>query len=537
MRRAVVVGSNGAEGSSRLRYAQSDAKRFASVLSHPRCRFDVTVVKSDQAPQDVERSVALVADACDLEDTLVVYFSGHGFVERSSLLLELDKTNRERPLSALRADALVSTMKFARARHKVLILDCCYAGSVFSESQFRSSSGIAMKSVVAAEPSNEGESFVVIVASDRLEFAKELEAKEAGFLTTCICLALGDQMDEADIDGDGAIDLMDLRSWLDTSAKKHNKEYPGDKVPVPFVFGRDRGPLFFTIDPSNWQPYQVAGPNETSFVLLPLRASESEAWLIGRAPVTNKQFRVYVGAGGLREPRGEKYVAEAVSGLSRWQGPYHPWSDETHAEDDQPVVCVDYRGACDYASWLSERTWKKLQRNSVFVSPTEVWDFAAFGRLRPPFDPKIWLQSSCDRRDAPAGADGADAKRNRFGVINLFGCVWQWTSFRQRSWEGPEFGSFVTLGRQPSFPDWELRNLQLRGGSFLDDMSKIDPLLVSGTLADQARTRHSDLGFRLATTVDLKFLPSELRSPLRSAPICAKSANDRDRFARVPPAA
>ncbi|MEV2217378.1 penicillin-binding protein activator [Streptomyces sp. NPDC050997] len=80
----------------------------------------------DQALEEVTR----LAD--EAEDTLLVYYAGHGFVHDLSneLYLALPGTNPDRLYSALRyqdiRELLLSPQ--ARARRKVVILDCCWSG-------------------------------------------------------------------------------------------------------------------------------------------------------------------------------------------------------------------------------------------------------------------------------------------------------------------------------------------------------------------------------------------------------------------------
>ncbi|WP_369169530.1 ABC transporter substrate-binding protein [Streptomyces sp. R28] len=80
----------------------------------------------DQALEEVAR----LAD--EAEDTLLVYYAGHGFVHELSneLYLGLPRTNPRLLYSALRYQDIRELLLApqARARRKVVILDCCWSG-------------------------------------------------------------------------------------------------------------------------------------------------------------------------------------------------------------------------------------------------------------------------------------------------------------------------------------------------------------------------------------------------------------------------
>ncbi|MFE7382726.1 caspase family protein [Streptomyces zhihengii] len=65
------------------------------------------------------------------EDTLVVYYAGHGFLDEDdddSLLLALPGSRRRQHFSALPYEELRRAVRNSGARRKVVILDCCYSG-------------------------------------------------------------------------------------------------------------------------------------------------------------------------------------------------------------------------------------------------------------------------------------------------------------------------------------------------------------------------------------------------------------------------
>ncbi|CAB3888444.1 hypothetical protein LMG3410_03687 [Achromobacter aegrifaciens] len=528
VRRAFVFGSNGPSESGRLQYARDDAKQMAEVLKSHRCGFEVKEPQALEDPSDIEKSINEIAESCSDEDTFIIFFSGHGFVEGAALWLMLDKTTIQRPLrTALHADSIVKAMKFCSARHKILILDCCHAGMVFSESRFKNDVGTRMENVLGQsniETGEAGSSFIAIVASDRLERAREFDALRGSFLTRCICDALGSSFDIADRDRDGAIDLADLRAWFNDRAHAHNVKSPNARVPVPFVFGRERGRLFFTRGPDKWLVSEFSAVNGMDFIVLPFLASKNSVWALGKTPVTNSQYHRFVKENRYEEPVGQHFFEKGRK--SAWAGPFRPWEEEGFFHPDQPVVCVNLKDALAFTLWVN----KIDNRLSQQLAPTDVWDFAAFGAPRPSYEREKWMGLKVhDKSPAPALVSGGHGRVNQYGLIDLFGNVWEWTLLGHHEL----LSRVAMLGRSSDEEDWRERNQQIRGGGFLDDLAIIDPVLSASAMKDGIWTKHSDLGFRLAAEIALDHLPSDVVSRLSSA---SKMPRERP-FRRFPKAA
>ncbi|MFI9310990.1 caspase domain-containing protein [Streptomyces triculaminicus] len=67
-------------------------------------------------------------------DTLLLYYGGHGLLARSGeLTLAATDTNPDRPFSSVPYNDVREVLALSRARRKVLILDCCFAGRAVQE--------------------------------------------------------------------------------------------------------------------------------------------------------------------------------------------------------------------------------------------------------------------------------------------------------------------------------------------------------------------------------------------------------------------
>lgn len=494
-RRAVIIGSNGPKiGDIKLKYAQDDAKRIAAALLHPRCGFEVELLAEPKDPWDIRQAVERMARACGPEDTLVFFFAGHGLPEEGTLLLFLQNSKLDDPFTALHADDLVRAMRFSRAQHKLLIFDCCHAGMVFNDSQWRDVPLPKMDTIVQGLPDEGGgASFVALLASDRLQRARELSKLKGGFLSHWLCEALGDSMPRADNNHDGAIDLSDVKKWLESCAQEHNRKDETSRVPVPFFYGRERGTLYLTLEPKIWQP-KLLRIDGLDFALLPLKAEDDRLWCIGKTPVTNAQYKKFAKATGHREPTGQAWKS-AGGEDGEWIAPFAPWADRSFSSDQKPVVCVDADDVLTYCDWLSFGS----EEHDYIPTPVDVWDFAAFNVPYPDYDRRTWSQKVIyDRQPCPASVSDAKSveRVGRFGTVDLLGNVWEWCSSK-------------TSKRSHSIEE-------LRGGSFLDDLNDERPTALVEQIYGNENCRHSDLGFRVATTIERSSIPDEVWARARA---------------------
>jgi len=133
-----------------------------------------------------------------------------------------------------------------------------------------------------------------------------------------------------------------------------------------------------------------------------------DSFSLGRFPVTNREYRVFVS--DVRAP------------------PPPFWADPMFAAADQPVVGVNWHEAAAYCQWLCERIGQQ------FRLPTEAeWERAARGKLEGALYP--WGDKPPSERpyagyDAKSGGPervGAN-EPNGFGVYDMSEGVHQWCS-------------------------------------------------------------------------------------------------------------
>jgi len=547
MRLAFVIGSNGPDELSPLKYACTDAQLMKASLENPRCGFKVVSPQTEEDPFEIRRQLYKTVESCTSEDSFIFYFSGHGILHKGSLFLLWNNTDLERLGSTAIAIAdILQAFKFCKAHSTLLILDCCHAGAAVQMAGLKKAVGEPVEELV--QPSNH----LVLMASDRLEKTREIENLKGGFLTVNICSALTDNFHKADKDGDGRLSIKELMKWLQRKTLEHNRKFPDKTVPYPYTFGQERGEFHLTSESSLWTPYEIPWIDGSAMVVLPIPYGD---WAIclSKHPVTNAQYRKFVDSARAEEPIGKNYEKdETETERGEWIGPFYPWGSLLFKDPYQPVVCVSFKDALAYCKWVNAVEKGALPKKKNLASekvvdrwttlpPSWVWDLAAFGVDYPIRDSSIWLNSCAQihhNDTSPALIDTEGNRVNAKGISDLFGNIWEWcyeddsqylprnpkSSFLNRRLNLLEDKSIAKLGalhnREIVLPFIAITNhsqpsfQELRGGSFLDDLFRITPFLTSSKLTEGTQTHHSDLGFRIAGAVLVDSLPEEIRAQL-----------------------
>ncbi|SHG15578.1 iron(II)-dependent oxidoreductase [Jatrophihabitans endophyticus] len=229
----------------------------------------------------------------------------------------------------------------------------------------------------------------------------------------------------------------------------------------------------------------------------PAHVVDLAAFRIARVPVTNAEYQRFVDAGGYDEPRwwsARGWAHRQEAGLTAPQfwlgdGSRRRFGSVEALVPDEPVQHVCFFEAEAYAAWAgarlpSEQEWEKAC----------VWDPELGRRRRWPWgaaDPTPALANlgGGSLRPAPVGAypDGASA----YGVEQLIGDVWEWTSSGFEAWPG----FTPMLYRQYSAPFFGGDFRVLRGGSWAVGGNTIRPSFRNWDLPIR---RQIFTGFRLA---------------------------------------
>jgi formylglycine-generating enzyme len=273
----------------------------------------------------------------------------------------------------------------------------------------------------------------------------------------------------------------------------------------------------------------------------PIHRVYVDGFYIDKTDVTNAQFAKFVHATGYvtvaeRTPRAEDFPGAPPENLvagsvvftapdhsvplnnhlqwwsfvhgADWRHPTGPKSN-IQGKDNYPVVQVAYEDAEAYAKWAGQRL------------PTEAeWEFAARGGLagKPfvwgdEFRPKgKWMANTYQGHfpNSDTGDDGhvglaavASFAPNGYGLYDMAGNVWQWTS----DWYRPDYyrqlAASGKVARNPQGPDTSLDPAEPgepkkvhRGGSFLCTDQYCSRYMVGTRGKGEVSTGTNHLGFR-----------------------------------------
>jgi hypothetical protein len=237
---ACVLGSNGPDWDDQLEFAEKDVERIHDTLQNL-CGFSVSLAPTNGDAQDAIREVLRVAGLCQPGDDFVIYFSGHGVLHAGRLFLLWRTTSSAIFDSAIPAKQMMEAIELSRAANKLLILDCCHAGGAVG---FKGAA-VPLEPVLIERGSQ-----LVLCASDKLEFARELQTFEGSFLAFHIANILSSPTKVS-------ISLTDIVAQLRKRAEEHNSANPLEKVPIPFLFGDNRN-TFLIKRPSGSRPVEIA---------------------------------------------------------------------------------------------------------------------------------------------------------------------------------------------------------------------------------------------------------------------------------------
>ncbi|MGW1588800.1 caspase, EACC1-associated type [Streptomyces sp. NPDC002386] len=128
--RAVLFGAHAFDGFPALGGVERNVPALLALLTAPDvgglAEDDCRVLPADSRADDVLDAVADAAG--EAEDLLLVYYAGHGHHTDEGLLLATRKADLDRPHHFVDYARVRDFVAGSRARHKVVIVDCCYAG-------------------------------------------------------------------------------------------------------------------------------------------------------------------------------------------------------------------------------------------------------------------------------------------------------------------------------------------------------------------------------------------------------------------------
>lgn len=251
----VGVGEYAHQAIPPLKYAQRDAEAVYQFLTtrggYPR---DNVLLLTDATPQkptleNIRRALGeFLARQPSREDTVLIYFAGHGAPEVDTVGLESDGLAKYLIPRNADPDSLYSTAFpmdeiqriFARiaAERVVLLLDTCYSGSTGGRTFARQRIRATALSDQFLDRLTRSRGRVIITASGPNEVALELEDLGHGLFTYFLLQALSGK---ADRNSDGVVTVSELYEYLEEKVEQKARAVGGRQRPM--MKGEVEGPL------------------------------------------------------------------------------------------------------------------------------------------------------------------------------------------------------------------------------------------------------------------------------------------------------
>ena len=245
---AVVVGVNQYldRAIPNLRYCVADARLVAETLTK-RCGYlpRNVLLMTDDAPQlhlrplglNLRNQIRAWLQLVERDDTVLVFFSGHGFLDNrgQGFLAPQDCDRNQLGLSGFRTDELRDMLQQCAAQWKILVLDCCHAGSAKGEA----AAGPSAEELGASFRRAEG--LITLASCRRDEQSQEWEARRQGLFTFFLAQGMAGA---ADFDRNGVVDTDELYRYTVNEVRPTAvRELRASQTPVRII-GEDAVGVF-----------------------------------------------------------------------------------------------------------------------------------------------------------------------------------------------------------------------------------------------------------------------------------------------------
>ena len=202
-----------------LRCPVHDVEGMREVLESPELgAFDEVAVLANRPHNEVNFKINEVLNRAQKSDFVLIYYSGHGKLDRSG---RLHLTTSDTRLDVLGATAIswprvVDYLRDAYTTKVAVLLDCCYGGA--AGASFRSTVEDQLQQATQARGT------YVMTAATSTELAREQEHDEYGLFTKHVIEGI--KTGEADLDSDGHISMDDLYRYVQDRLREDGGQQP-----------------------------------------------------------------------------------------------------------------------------------------------------------------------------------------------------------------------------------------------------------------------------------------------------------------------
>ena len=237
---AAVIGINDYRYVQKLDYARNDASAFGDYL---RTNLDIEpdhlfeLYDGQATKRNIQSLLGTqIRSKAGREDTVIIFFAGHGAPEESETsldgdgiekyILPCDADTTDLYTTAIPMDEIARIFRRIKAERIILLADCCYSGQTGGRTIL--SKTRANISDAFLDRLSKGKGRIIITASSASEVSKESDDLKHGYFTYYLLKGL---KGAADVDDDGFIDVNEISSYLNREVPKATgqKQHPVKK--------------------------------------------------------------------------------------------------------------------------------------------------------------------------------------------------------------------------------------------------------------------------------------------------------------------
>lgn len=206
-----------------LRCSENNAREMERILADPnRGEFNHVRLFTSEPNHVILQSIEEYLTKAETNDTVLIYYSGHGKLDRSNKLHLCTANTRMSLISStsLPAGTIKNFINASCAKEIVWILDCCYSGQVNAE---------YMENELSIAVGSRG--LYIITSSTGIEVSRERENERHSVFTKYLLEGL---RGEADLNRDGIVTIGGLFDYV--QQKLLTDEGGQKQEPLQFVF-------------------------------------------------------------------------------------------------------------------------------------------------------------------------------------------------------------------------------------------------------------------------------------------------------------
>jgi uncharacterized caspase-like protein len=240
---AAVIGINKYKDPKlNLKYARNDAEAFATYLRNNMGMDNDHILELYDEKATLKNMKSLLGTklrqrANKPEDSIFIFFAGHGAPEQSPSAKDEDKIRKyilphdsevqDLYASALLMDEIANLFGDIIAERIVFIIDSCYSGAGGGRTIF-TQRGRAILSEDFLNRISQGKGRIILTSSKPGELSEESDELKHGYFTYNLLEGL---KGKADINGDGIIDIDEISLYINNivPAKTNGKQHPVKK--------------------------------------------------------------------------------------------------------------------------------------------------------------------------------------------------------------------------------------------------------------------------------------------------------------------